>query len=90
MSRVGKMPITVPQGVDVTIAADKISVKGPLGTLTRTTNPLVVVKNETLPFLTVKTCLWNVLRRHSLLLLLLKDFFQPIHNAHGNMVYRTI
>jgi len=40
------MPVTIPQGVDVTIASDKISVKGPLGTLTRTTNPLVVVKNE--------------------------------------------
>src|SRR5438552_6518552 len=46
MSRVGKMPVTIPQGVDVTIAADKISVKRPLGALTRTTNPLVVVKNE--------------------------------------------
>ena len=28
MSRVGKMPITVPQGVDVKIAADQITVKG--------------------------------------------------------------
>jgi hypothetical protein len=28
MSRVGKMPITVPQGVDVQIAADQITVKG--------------------------------------------------------------
>ena len=46
MSRVGKMQITIPQGVDVSIAADKISVKGPLGTLTRTANPLVVVKND--------------------------------------------
>ena len=29
MSRVGKMPIPVPAGVEVTIAAEKISVKGP-------------------------------------------------------------
>ena len=28
MSRVGKMPVVLPQGVEVTIAADKISVKG--------------------------------------------------------------
>jgi len=28
MSRVGKMPVTVPQGVDVSIKADQISVKG--------------------------------------------------------------
>ena len=33
MSRVGKMPIPVPAGVEVTIAAEKISVKGPQGTL---------------------------------------------------------
>jgi large subunit ribosomal protein L6 len=46
MSRVGKMPVAVPQGVDVSIAADKISVKGAQGTLIRATNPLVAVKNE--------------------------------------------
>lgn len=46
MSRVGKMPVAVPQGVDVSIAADKISVKGAQGTLTRAVNPLVAVKNE--------------------------------------------
>ena len=34
MSRVGKMPITVPQGVDVSITADQITVKGANGTLT--------------------------------------------------------
>jgi len=46
MSRVGKMPIAVPQGVDVQIKADQISVKGSLGTLTRPINSLVTVKNE--------------------------------------------
>ncbi len=46
MSRVGKMPITVPQGVDVSITAESISVKGALGTLVRAANPLVSVKNE--------------------------------------------
>ena len=46
MSRVGKMPITVPQGVDVSVNAEKISVKGTLGTLTRAVNPLVSVKND--------------------------------------------
>jgi large subunit ribosomal protein L6 len=35
MSRVAKSPIVVPSGVEVTVAADKISVKGPLGTLTQ-------------------------------------------------------
>ena len=46
MSRVGKMPITVPQGVEVAIADDKITVKGANGTLVRTLNPLVQVKND--------------------------------------------
>ncbi len=46
MSRVGKMPIAVPQGVDVAISADNITVKGSNGTLVRAMNPLVNVKNE--------------------------------------------
>ena len=46
MSRVGKMPIALPQGVDVSITAEKISVKGSLGTLVRPVNSLVTVKNE--------------------------------------------
>jgi large subunit ribosomal protein L6 len=35
MSRVGKAPITVPSGVEVTIADGKITVKGPKGSLTQ-------------------------------------------------------
>jgi large subunit ribosomal protein L6 len=46
MSRVGKMPIAVPQGVDVSVTAEQISVKGSLGTLVRPVNELVTVKNE--------------------------------------------
>ena len=46
MSRVGKMPIAVPQGVDVSINAERISVKGALGTLERAANPLVAVSKE--------------------------------------------
>ena len=46
MSRVGKMPITVPKGVDVTLADDKITVKGANGTLVRALNLLVAVSNE--------------------------------------------
>jgi large subunit ribosomal protein L6 len=44
MSRVGKMPITVPKGVDVSVNAEQISVKGAQGTLTRAQNALVTVK----------------------------------------------
>ena len=46
MSRVGKMPITVPQGVDVSIKEDQISVKGTGGTLALTQNSLVKVTSE--------------------------------------------
>ena len=46
MSRVGKMPITVPQGVDVSVTADQITVKGANGTLTRQVNALVEVRKE--------------------------------------------
>jgi len=44
MSRVGKMPVAVPQGVDVAIKDDQITVKGSNGALTRTLNPLVAIK----------------------------------------------
>jgi large subunit ribosomal protein L6 len=38
------MPVAVPQGVDVQITADQISVKGAQGTLTRPTHALVTVR----------------------------------------------
>ena len=46
MSRVGKMPLPLPKGVDVSVTAEQISVKGSLGTLVRPLNALVTVKNE--------------------------------------------
>ena len=46
MSRVGKMPVTVPQGVDVAIKDDQINVKGALGTLALTKNALVTIVND--------------------------------------------
>ncbi len=46
MSRVGKMPVAIPQGVDIAISADKITVKGANGTLERLLHPLVALKND--------------------------------------------
>jgi len=46
MSRVGKMPVTIPQGVDVSIKEDQISVKGAGGTLSVASSALVTVQNE--------------------------------------------
>lgn len=41
MSRVGKKPILIPQGVDVTIDGKSIVVKGPKGSLSRIVHPLI-------------------------------------------------
>ena len=46
MSRVGKMPVAIPAGVDVSIKEDQISVKGTGGTLNLHRNPLVKVVNN--------------------------------------------
>jgi large subunit ribosomal protein L6 len=35
MSRIGKAPITVPAGVDITVSGDRVAVKGPKGSLER-------------------------------------------------------
>ena len=46
MSRVGKMPVTVPAGVDVSLKDGQINVKGTGGTLTLAQNALVTVTSE--------------------------------------------
>ena len=46
MSRVGKMPVSLPQGVDVAFKDDQINVKGSLGALALTQNALVSIKND--------------------------------------------
>ena len=46
MSRVGKMPVTIPAGVDVSIKDDQISVKGSGGVLSLTQNMLVKVSSS--------------------------------------------
>ena len=44
MSRIGKLPIKIPQGVKVTISADMITVEGPKGKLAQDYKPEVVIK----------------------------------------------
>ncbi|NLV56897.1 MAG: 50S ribosomal protein L6 [Acidimicrobiales bacterium] len=46
MSRIGKAPIPVPSGVDVTIDGNHITVKGPKGTLDRELPGGVTVRRE--------------------------------------------
>ncbi len=46
MSRVGKSPVVVPQGVDVAIKEDQINVKGALGALSLAHSALVTVQSD--------------------------------------------
>jgi large subunit ribosomal protein L6 len=47
MSRIGKLPIPVPSGVDVTIEGQDITVKGPKGTLSHTVvEPITVIRSD--------------------------------------------
>jgi large subunit ribosomal protein L6 len=46
MSRIGKAPINVPSGVDVSINGSTITVKGPKGTLSRTLIGGITVRQE--------------------------------------------
>lgn len=46
MSRVAKNPVVLPSGVDATIGAGQITVKGPLGTLTQALGNAVSVERE--------------------------------------------
>jgi large subunit ribosomal protein L6 len=46
MSRIGRLPIAVPSGVDVTIDGRQVTVKGPKGTLSRALHPDMSVSQE--------------------------------------------
>lgn len=46
MSRIGKLPITVPSGVTVTVNDNLVTVKGPLGTLERKIDKNIEIKQE--------------------------------------------
>ncbi len=47
MSRIGRLPIAIPAGVDVTLDGQTVSVKGPKGSLQHTVKePIKVARNE--------------------------------------------
>ncbi len=47
MSRIGKLPISVPNGVDIAIDGQTVTVKGPKGSLTHTVvEPITIEKND--------------------------------------------
>jgi large subunit ribosomal protein L6 len=46
MSRIGRLPISVPSGVDVTIEGRNVTVKGPKGSLSRELHPDMSISRE--------------------------------------------
>ena len=44
MSRIGKMPVALPQGVKVSVSADTFVVEGPKGKLSQAYLPEVTIK----------------------------------------------
>ena len=46
MSRIGKLPITIPAGVTITVSDNVVTVKGPKGTLSERISPDMIVKMD--------------------------------------------
>ena len=46
MSRIGRLPIAVPSGVDVTIEGRRVTVKAPKGSLSRELHPDMKISRE--------------------------------------------
>lgn len=46
MSRIAKYPVTLPKGVEATLAAETLSIKGPLGTLTQQLRGDVMIEKD--------------------------------------------
>ncbi len=46
MSRIGKLPIIIPEGVEVTVNGQKVTAKGPLGTEEVTVRSEILIKKE--------------------------------------------
>jgi large subunit ribosomal protein L6 len=46
MSRIGKMPVDLPKGVDVKVNGQKVEIKGPKGQLSREIHPAIEIKLE--------------------------------------------
>jgi len=46
MSRIGKKPIAIPEKTEVTVAGGVVTIKGPMGTLSRAFNPQIIITVE--------------------------------------------
>ena len=67
MSRIGKLPITIPQNVDINYNNSEITVKGKFGTLqTKIPNVINIIQNETSLSITLNEQTRNVRALHGL------------------------
>jgi large subunit ribosomal protein L6 len=55
VSRIGKKPVEVPKGVNVTLAEGNITIKGPKGELSRRVPPMVAVQSDGGKIMVTKT-----------------------------------
>ena len=46
MSRIGKVPVKIPSGVEVTISGQNVRVKGPKGELDKDFSPLALISQS--------------------------------------------
>jgi len=46
MSRIGKAPISLPKGVEISVHKNLVTVKGPKGTLTQQVDPAITLTND--------------------------------------------
>jgi len=46
MSRIGRLPVVIPAGVDVKLNGQEVTVKGPKGTLTQVFHPDMIIEKE--------------------------------------------
>lgn len=83
MSRIGRMPIAVPAGVEVTIDGSTVTVKGPKGTLTRTVHNNMKVELDN-GFVTVTRPDDNKLNRslHGLTRTLIANMVTGVNEAY--------
>ena len=82
MSRVGRSPIPVPSGVDVTIGTGNISVKGPKGTLSRVVpEPITVRQEESTLFVERPDDLRESRSRHGLVRALVNNMVVGVTNG---------
>ena len=69
MSRIGKLPVKIPQGVEVNISETSVTCKGPKGELSIEINPCILIEKEESEIKIVlkdgcDSALWGTYRQH--------------------------